>query len=253
MCSFMTYVFMDLEAVPEKNQMISIGAIYEDKTFYSLSKTDNPEDLTIQIEELTRITQKDLETAPSVEDVVENFLNWLPLEYKIFVFGNYDKAIMKSTLERSKNEKVRNIIGNMVDISKVLTKLTFGTKKVYSLLKIAQELKIAKFQNHNALDDANLLKMVFEFYQNKFPEELVELYLTSRFNNFKLQHNSGINTQYSKIFENFPECDVREFSLKSRIVYSELSSITDMLRILKNDNSIKGKLVVEKSLALSDI
>ena len=54
----MTYVFMDLEAVPEKNQMISIGATYENKIFYSLSKTDNPEDLTIQIEELTKITEQ---------------------------------------------------------------------------------------------------------------------------------------------------------------------------------------------------
>ena len=243
----MTYVFMDLEAVPEKNQMISFGATYEDKTFYSLSKTDNLEDLTIQIEQLTKITQKDLEMAPSVNEVIENFINWLPSEYKILVYGNYDREIMRSNLVRSGNDKVRDILQNMIDVSKISTKVTFGTKKVMGLLKVAQTLNIADSQNHNALDDAILLKKVFVFYQKKSEQELIRSYFTGRYNDLKHQYNSGVNNTFSNVFKKNPECSMEEFSVQSRIIFYELSTLTDIIRIFKNDFTIKIRKLVEET------
>lgn len=152
-----------------KAEIIAIGAIkYDTKSgkidkFKSLIKPVTNQEVFPHIEELTHITTKDLETAPTYENVMRNFKSWLGIYSDIegiYTFGNLDLTCFNYTdrLSSQKNNHPRflnNIKNLFVDIKDKY--INYGMKCMnYVSLKNLLEYANVKFcgDAHDPLYDA---------------------------------------------------------------------------------------------------
>lgn len=152
-----------------KAEIIAIGAIkYDTKSgkidkFKSLIKPVTNQEVFPHIEELTHITTKDLETAPTYENVMRDFKSWLGIYSDIegiYTFGNLDLTCFNYTdrLSSQKNNHPRflnNIKNLFVDIKDKY--INYGMKCMnYVSLKNLLEYANVKFcgDAHDPLYDA---------------------------------------------------------------------------------------------------
>lgn len=162
--------FIDFEAAQFTNEIISVGCISENgDTFYSLVKPEGK--ITKFIIDLTGITNEMLVDAALPDKVFSDLFDWCmeksPNEQNIFYcYGNTDVQFLKANIKRSTNFKAGAMLSY---IKSSLTDYAPKVKVHYGLIKPINLGKIANYirgneieQNHNALDDARLLKYVFE-------------------------------------------------------------------------------------------
>ena len=164
--------YIDFEASESEKKIISIGCIREDgEEFYSLVFTEDP--ITKRIEELTGISQEDIDQAPDSCDVFGRFYDWcekgedLP---EFICYGDGDYEFIDNTLADARSFKesamLSDIYMNMIDCSKDIMDF-FYVNKTISLEKLGKHfVPDMEDQNHNALDDAKLLKVVYEKMQS---------------------------------------------------------------------------------------
>lgn len=178
----MKNVFIDFEASQYTQEIISIGAVMDTgEEFYSLIKINH--DIGFFVSNLTNIKKENLENAPKADKVFDYFYNWLVLNNKdgdriqFICYGNSDLTFANNTLKTIKNSffaqsALSLIINNIVDYAEYI-KAYFGLSKHVSLIKVAQYYSNEQLtQDHNALNDAKLLKFVYENIQKG--EKLVE-------------------------------------------------------------------------------
>ena len=160
--------YIDFEASEAERRIISVGALREDnKEFYSLVYCDDP--ITPRIEELTGISQKQVDGAPSSSEVFEKLYDWCMEDdsYPEFInYGDSDADFVYNTFLCAETFKEAAMLSflylNMQDCSKEI-KAFFYVNKTISLEKLGRYFnKDMGEQNHNALDDAKLLKMVYD-------------------------------------------------------------------------------------------
>lgn len=162
--------FIDFEAAQFTNEIISVGCINENgDTFYSLVKPEGK--ITKFITDLTGITNEMLVDAALPNKVFSDLFDWCmeksPNEQNVFYcYGNTDVQFLKANIKRSTNFKAGAMLSY---IKSSLTDYAPKVKVHYGLIKPINLGKIANYirgneikQNHNALDDARLLKYVFE-------------------------------------------------------------------------------------------
>ena len=153
--------------------IIAIGAVKYDtiskkiSSFKSLIKPVSNIDVYPHIEELTKITNEDLENAPNYEEVMRNFKKWLGNFSDIqgiYTFGNLDLTCFANTDRRSAKKNnhprfVNNIKHLFIDIKKHY--LNQGIRCInYVSLKNLLEWSNVEFDGnaHDPLADAyNLL------------------------------------------------------------------------------------------------
>ncbi|CEP79543.1 3'-5' exonuclease [Paraclostridium sordellii] len=153
--------------------IIAIGAVKYDtiskkiSSFKSLIKPVSNIDVYPHIEELTKITNEDLENAPNYEEVMRNFKKWLGNFSDIqgiYTFGNLDLTCFANTDRRSAKKNnhprfVNNIKDLFIDIKKHY--LNQGIRCInYVSLKNLLEWSNVEFDGnaHDPLADAyNLL------------------------------------------------------------------------------------------------
>ena len=175
----MKNVFIDFEASQYTQEIISVGAVTDDgQEFYSLVKTDHK--IGNFISNLTGIQQIDVDIAASPDNVFEELFYWLqrvfPKGDKIqFVcYGNSDIGFAVNTLRNLRKSMAAQavlsmIICGMIDYSEYV-KAFFGLSKHVSLLKVAQYYSEDHVtQDHNALNDARLLKFIYNKIQEGAP------------------------------------------------------------------------------------
>lgn len=162
--------FIDFEAAQFTNEIISIGCINENgDTFYSLVKPEGK--ITKFITDLTGITNEMLVDAALPNEVFSDLFDWCmrksPNEQNVFYcYGNTDVQFLKANIKRSTNFKAGAMLSyiksNLTDYAPKV-KVHYGLIKPINLGKIANYIRGNEIkQNHNALDDACLLKYVFE-------------------------------------------------------------------------------------------
>ena len=160
--------YIDFEASEAEKTIISIGAICDDgRQFYSLVFSEDP--ITPRIEEITGISQEDVDNAPSSAEVFEQFYDWCNIDNDLPEFINYgtgDLDFVYSNFMNATSFKEAAMLSylymNMYDCSEDLRKF-FYVNKTISLEKLGKYFdKDMGDQNHNALDDAKLLKMVYD-------------------------------------------------------------------------------------------
>lgn len=168
--------FLDFEASQFTQEIIAIGCVSEtDEAFYSLVNTKHR--IGSFVKELTGITQEEIKNAPTPDEVFKDFFSWLETTSKgekvsFICYGNNDTNFAIKTLQNVKKSFLAEcalslISTNTIDYSNYI-KTFFGLSQNISLLKIAQFFSPNKelVQTHNALDDAIMLKFVYDNVQN---------------------------------------------------------------------------------------
>lgn len=203
--------YIDFEASDAEQRIISVGCVREDgQTFYSLVSVDDP--ITEYIEELTHISQEDIDNAPSQCEVFTNLFEFIYGDDnpEIMNYGDKDVDYVFNTLNYSSSFKEELILSylylNMIDISDEL-KAHFYVNKAISLAKLSlYYFPELEEQNHNALDDAILLKKVHEKMSTTKKEvNVFNEYLKPKFN---VDHiNSVIRLSGNTILNEFNSLD----------------------------------------------
>lgn len=169
--------FIDFEANQFSDRIISIGCVNENneefKTFVKLPKGEK---LTNFITNLTGITREMLEDAPSADEAFSDLYDWV-LECtgdtvpQFYCYGNTDVNFLSSTVKKMSNPKsimfVNALQNMMIDYATEVAKYfasngAIALKRVFAVIR-EKEIE----QNHDALEDAVMLKIVFEKLKDK--------------------------------------------------------------------------------------
>ena len=161
--------FVDFEATQPEGEIISIGITSENgEEFYSLVKPCRSQ-VTPYITQLTHITEKMLADAPSANLVFEALYCWLKkqcdnmADWHFFCYGKEDVNFLRftiGTLTRENAIIAASIMGMKMTNFAENTEKFFHTK--VSLIKAYNYiLEEQNKQQHNALDDAKMLSLVF--------------------------------------------------------------------------------------------
>lgn len=163
--------FIDFEATQFSNEIISIGCVREDgEEFYSL--VNSTKSLTPFITDLTGITNEMIAAAPTPEEVFSDFFNWCAQDSDIptfYCYGNTDVTFVKKNFQNSKDFTAKCILGylyaGLQDYAPVV-KNHFGLIQPVSLIKVVNYYNTEEMsQCHDALEDALMLKFVYEQIQ----------------------------------------------------------------------------------------
>jgi DNA polymerase III subunit epsilon len=168
-------VVFDLETTgffPDRgDSVISIGAIKmiganieEEKTFYSLVKSDIP--LSEEISTLTGIHDTELATAPEALDVLVQFLQFINSRTLVAHHANHEQAFMQKMTLKLMRTKFEHRI---VDTS-FLIRLTGPHIKSLSLEEACLQCGVEIKDRHHALGDAKMTAEIWSHYIKKAQE-----------------------------------------------------------------------------------
>lgn len=207
-------IYIDFEAngVSQVHEIISIGAVTETgETFYSLVKSHFK--LDNRIKQLTHISQEDMDNAPSLEEVMQNFSAWLSKvdngeAHTFIVYGTNDRGFVGCSRDLTENEAAKNaltdIYDNMVRVdSEVGKKLTGGIVGLQSAyLTMRGETTESEQQKHNALEDAEMLRYVWQHIDDFELREGQTLVRVPRaFSRSKKEHTHSEEGIYARKYE----------------------------------------------------
>lgn len=174
--------YVDFEATQFSERIISFGCVAEDgETFFSLVQPLSQWRITSFITELTGITAEQIKTAPNTNEVFHSFYTWV--ENKLWIsterpnficYGNCDGRFIERTLkdvtDRNAAMALANMLINLKDYSGLVAEKfggQIGLKRAYNTIK-----EINEPQNHDALEDAKMLKYVLENLPSEPVKEL---------------------------------------------------------------------------------
>lgn len=172
--------FIDFEATQFSQEIISVGCIREDgQTFYALVAPKKGK-ITPFITNLTGITAEMVDSAMSADAVFSRFYDWLFENLddipEFLVWGNSDGDFARHTSRHATTLKARialgYICGNYRDYAKMCKKKLKWADN-HSLLNTLKRFNPSAEQNHNSLDDAVLLKELYNFIENT-PREILD-------------------------------------------------------------------------------
>lgn len=169
--------YLDFEATQFSHRIISIGCTTDNgETFSTLVKPSKPEKLTAFITELTGITNEMLAEAPSANDAFNQFFDWvisvndnqMP---QYFCYGDSDAKFIERTAKYMTDTRAisfaMSVKAMLIDYSSTVTNYLavqqIALKKVVALIEDSDEA----IQNHNALEDAEMLRKVVKELQTK--------------------------------------------------------------------------------------
>ena len=197
--------FIDFEATQFSNGIISVGCVSEDgRMFYSIVNTKHK--ITSFITNLTGLTATEIKEAPEPEEVFSELYDWCQNENDMphfFCYGNCDKDFVRRNFLECKNFKAASMLAyiftDMEDLSKKVRMhfglcQNIGLKKVYDYYTGEDTI-----QQHNALEDAEMLKVIYENMNKKDPEfEAFPEYKQNQFNNkVETQVPNSIEKEYN--------------------------------------------------------
>lgn len=185
-------IYLDLEANAVTNEVISIGMVTENgDEFYSLVRPHTKLDR--KIKELTHISQEDADAAPSLEVVMQAVRRFLciatPLDEIVFIhYGMSDIDFLHASQTFAERESTKVILQYIINRCENVDKYvpqhfgrdTIGLRSAYLTMRLSSNEPA--IQNHNALEDAQMLKYVWENIDDYILPEGVEVVKVARFN-----------------------------------------------------------------------
>lgn len=163
--------FIDFEATQFSEEIISIGAVREDgETFYSLCAPIDGK-ITPFITNLTGITAEMVKNAMSPNEVFNEFYKWIfnsTPNPEFYSWGDSDIGFLRHTFKRCDSFNSKIIIGLMcggiIDYSKKFCKMI--GRKHCKLINAYKCINPKAEQIHSSLDDAVMLKEIYELCQD---------------------------------------------------------------------------------------
>lgn len=182
--------FIDFEATQYSEYIISIGCVSETgKEFSTLVKPPVKKKMTSFMTTLTGITDEMLATAPNSDAAFLFFMEFVKEEScgdvpEYYCYGNNDAGFIERTLHKMNNfyamAFAQSIMGNLHDYSEDVKKYFNNVRdnapslfKAYLFLTDQEEGQ----QKHDALEDAQMLKVVCEHLTEVAePEDAEKIY-----------------------------------------------------------------------------
>ena len=169
-------IYLDFEATQPENEIIAIGAVAENgATFHSLVKPQLSS-ISKWVSDLTHISPEDLEKAFTIDRVLADFDEWVRIQESDFMkceFISYgdDAQFIKHTIPAITEEHPFLVASSLYFRIKDGTKETFKFfKGSISLLKAFNYIQEQEHkQNHNPLEDAIMLKKVYDYMNHHEP------------------------------------------------------------------------------------
>lgn len=162
--------FIDFEATQFNNEIIAVGCICEDgRVFYSLVRSNKK--ITSFITKLTGITTKEIQQAEEPEIVFEKLWSWCSTDPKphFYCYGTTDKNFVRHNFQINKNFKAAAMLSYLyLDLEDYTPHVRehFGLCKPIGLQKVYNYCtNNTNIQKHNALEDAIMLKDVYNYIQ----------------------------------------------------------------------------------------
>lgn len=186
----MNYCFIDFEMIcPDSGrtmsntEIISIGAIITDHKFNiidqfnTIIRPGKNHVVPSRIIELTGITQEMVDSADNFATCFNRFGEWLkPYKvYQLITWGNFDSFGLICSFRNNKYKgPYKYLVNKIYDIQPIVSEsIIYKQKPVtneWSLLDACKIYGITnQLKNHNALDDAIMLSLVFKAYVTKQP------------------------------------------------------------------------------------
>lgn len=176
-------IFVDFEATQPGNEIIEIGAVAETGEEFHTYVRPLHSKITPFIEKLTGITQETVNNAPKPQSAFDKFREWIYTNLRAYnysdiefiAYGDSDKLFLTETIKNNLSKIWDNrtlglacyMAQTIVDYSKT-TKRFFNTK--ISLIKAFNYVKeIENKQRHAALEDAEMLRTIFNSIDNQEP------------------------------------------------------------------------------------
>ena len=186
---FTNYVFMYTEWTcwsnkddnrAERKELLSIGLIVTDidlniiDRYYSLVKPIREPILSDFCKEFTGINQLDIEKAPSLEKVigeVGKFLSRFNYDNKIYVWGRGDKEYFTVFNKEINSIELNDIKNKLVDAEVIIGGAVRKVWKFNNSISLTNMMNIQGINNdnfvkHNALMDAEALRVVFKAHDD---------------------------------------------------------------------------------------
>ena len=174
--------FLDFEANQFSDKIISIGCIAENCNTYS-TLVNPKESIKEFIVKLTGINDELVSNAPDIEKAINDLYNFI-IENKnnepdfFFVYGNCDKEFLKRAAKDINNIELSmfaELLGHsFIDYAKYVS-CFFGVKQPIGLKKVLNYLEDKiEMQEHDALQDAIMLKDLVNKLNNMTPEDFKE-------------------------------------------------------------------------------
>lgn len=131
------------------------------------------------VKRVTHLTQKDIDNADEAEKVFSRFFDWVIRtsdgahwnDLNFYHYGQGDAAFVKATIGHIKKSRLYQLMAvlaiRMIDYEKSVRR-AFESADSIALIGAANYFKEnPEEQTHNALDDAELLRFVYENIQDK--------------------------------------------------------------------------------------
>lgn len=261
--------YMESDTAFDRNhgsEVISVGLVICDKnfnlvkTFYSPIHPIYNSRLTRYCKSLTGLTQKEIDEAPSYDEVFQT-LYMILQEYpvrEIFTWGN-DAHTLCNDVEKnhkSVSRKHKKVINKIRDLTKKLTKKVFGRGIVLSLSDMKYICDMEHRTEHNALSDARDLylitkKCVQETYNRekaqklqKYIERRDNYHQNRRFKRPFTPEQTVIRSEQEK--KHFQKMSVQYINLLKDYFKDEQGKIPSPILAMCDDiRSLNGKQPVE--------
>ena len=205
----MKYVVVDLEMcnVPKSNrtakfkwsmELIQIGAVMLNEDYEIIDQFMTyvkPEygRLTSYIEKLTGITYEDLVNAPTTEEGIEKFFNWIPDDSVVIQWSESDKYQFNHEIEGKKIDcsGLQKLQDNWVDCQVQFTEI-MNAERIFSLQEALNISDIDYDSNlHDGLVDAYNTALLFKKMNTEKPFRFNEYFLESENSKEELSTSLG--------------------------------------------------------------
>lgn len=185
--------FIDFEANARTNEIISIGIKNEaGEGFSTLVRPTTKVDR--KITELTGITQEAVEEAPGIEGAVHSLVCWLQQvddkqsSNRFYCYGSSDKDFIKASMAVAETVFVKQVLDYIMhhlhniapEVSKRFNRTSISLRSAYLTMRMETEDSLPA--THEALCDAEMLRYVYQHFQNYTLPEGVEPVKISRVN-----------------------------------------------------------------------
>lgn len=216
--------YLDFEATQFSNRIISVGCVSSSgKSFYSLVRPVHDAKVNAFITDLTGITQDMVNIAPTADEVfmqLKQFIRDTNVDNNetfFFVYGDSDTGFCDHTAKYMEDKEAQDFAyylgASLIDYSKVVCRF-FQTGAI-SLKKVLAYFRgTPVIQNHNALEDAEMLREVALAIANA-PRPTVNPFAREMAERAKKQAANSVKKITGKIrmtVINEPNAKVREFN-----------------------------------------
>ena len=253
----LSFCVIDLEttgSLPNKDRIIDIGLI-KVKNFEIVDEKNfliNPEmRIPRFIQKLTKIKQKDVESAPIIDDVIDDVINFIGDDILVAHNISFDIPFLNGVLKRLK----KPILENKTLCTNIMTRNLIPEIISSNLTYMNKLFNLPEFKAHRALEDArmtaHLLVHYLHFFEDRQLTKVNQLYYPAKkFELHKRVYKKSELPELNNLFKQIDATYLISFKASSGKVISIFPVLADNIPNQLLDNLLKKKEIEVISIEL---